>query len=240
MANSKRKKNEQPQLIDPATLAWWTITIRTASGWSQETLAELSKLSVRTIQRVEDEQPSSIDTRRALALGLGYDNVDFFQDPEHIQKLYELRSDMVNTYQEGIKKLHPDTDFIDAVEAKSGKDLADFAECINAWSSDFDDDAPDEAERLFCLLADYLQDYGDADDLYSQTARLDVHAELGEILADLNQEGYGFYYATRRMQMTGDNWEDKTPLKFTLGYMRLLPKGIAPAKFAVPKKGSFR
>lgn len=36
--------------------------------WSQDTLSALSKLSIRTIQRVENGEPSNGDTRRALAL----------------------------------------------------------------------------------------------------------------------------------------------------------------------------
>ena len=41
--------------------------VRTYHGWTQEVLADQSGLQTRTIQRVEKGQPSSIDTRRALA-----------------------------------------------------------------------------------------------------------------------------------------------------------------------------
>ncbi|RFB79111.1 helix-turn-helix domain-containing protein [Methylovirgula sp. 4M-Z18] len=54
---------------------------REANGWSQETLAEISRLNVRTIQRVEDGQPSSVDTRRALASAFGFSDIDFFSKP---------------------------------------------------------------------------------------------------------------------------------------------------------------
>ena len=47
-------------------------------GWSQETLAELSGLTVRTIQRVEAGQTSSLDTRRALARGFEIPDTDVF------------------------------------------------------------------------------------------------------------------------------------------------------------------
>jgi transcriptional regulator with XRE-family HTH domain len=41
--------------------------LRLQRGWSQEQLAELTGLSVRTIQRVERGYPPSLETRNALA-----------------------------------------------------------------------------------------------------------------------------------------------------------------------------
>jgi transcriptional regulator with XRE-family HTH domain len=40
--------------------------LRLQRGWSQEQLAEISGLSVRTIQRVERGQPASLETLKAL------------------------------------------------------------------------------------------------------------------------------------------------------------------------------
>ncbi len=40
--------------------------LRLQRGWSQEQLAELSGLSVRTIQRIERGQPASVETLKAL------------------------------------------------------------------------------------------------------------------------------------------------------------------------------
>lgn len=41
--------------------------LRLQRGWSQEQLAEVSGLSVRTIQRLEGGQPGSLETLKALA-----------------------------------------------------------------------------------------------------------------------------------------------------------------------------
>jgi transcriptional regulator with XRE-family HTH domain len=89
MTYDKGKKNAPLQAFDPQTLGWWAHSIRVASGWSQETVAELSGLSVRTIQRVEAGHPSSVDTRRAL----NYDDLDFstsLKTPLKLNK-YDLR-----------------------------------------------------------------------------------------------------------------------------------------------------
>ncbi len=40
--------------------------LRLQRGWSQEQLAELSGLSVRTIQRLERGQPASVESLKAL------------------------------------------------------------------------------------------------------------------------------------------------------------------------------
>lgn len=45
--------------------------LRTKANWSQEDLAAASGLSLRTIQRVENDGTSSLDTRRALAAAFG-------------------------------------------------------------------------------------------------------------------------------------------------------------------------
>ncbi|MDQ2764416.1 MAG: hypothetical protein M3Y22_13350 [Pseudomonadota bacterium] len=47
----------------------------------KETLEELSGLTVRTIQRVEAGQPSSIDTRRVIGRAFGCEDLDFFTRP---------------------------------------------------------------------------------------------------------------------------------------------------------------
>lgn len=41
--------------------------LRLQRGWSQEQLAELAGLNVRTIQRIERGKPASLETRAALA-----------------------------------------------------------------------------------------------------------------------------------------------------------------------------
>ncbi|MEL7468193.1 MAG: helix-turn-helix domain-containing protein [Pseudomonadota bacterium] len=47
--------------------------LRLDRAWSQETLAEISGLSVRTIQRAERGERASLETRNALAAALEVD-----------------------------------------------------------------------------------------------------------------------------------------------------------------------
>jgi len=55
--------------------------LRLQRGWSQEQLAELSGLSVRTIQRIERGQPASIETLKSLGAAFQIDFSDL-KEPE--------------------------------------------------------------------------------------------------------------------------------------------------------------
>jgi transcriptional regulator with XRE-family HTH domain len=68
---------------------------RETMQWSQETLAELSGLTVRTIQRVEAGQPSSLDTRRAVARGFQVPDIDVFNKPNPFPTPEELKQQKV-------------------------------------------------------------------------------------------------------------------------------------------------
>ena len=48
-------------------------TLRTGKGWTQEQLAEMCSLSVRTIQRIEKTGVASLETSNALAAVLEVD-----------------------------------------------------------------------------------------------------------------------------------------------------------------------
>lgn len=57
---------EQLMKIDPATLK----NLRDARAWSQEHLASVAGLSVRTVQRIEADGSASAESRLALAAAL--------------------------------------------------------------------------------------------------------------------------------------------------------------------------
>lgn len=68
-------------LPTPAELAKFVKTMRDMNKWSQATLAEIARVTERTIQRVENGEPSSLDTRRALARAFGFEDLDAFDKP---------------------------------------------------------------------------------------------------------------------------------------------------------------
>jgi transcriptional regulator with XRE-family HTH domain len=91
MMDAEMKEAETRQFT-PKELASFVIVFRKANGWTQETLADISGLNVRTIQRIECAAPSSIDACRALARAFNLNDIDLFNKPhtfrseEQIQK----------------------------------------------------------------------------------------------------------------------------------------------------------
>jgi DNA-binding XRE family transcriptional regulator len=65
----------------PADLAKFIKNMREMNKWSQATLAEIARLNERTVQRVENGEPSSLDTRRSLARAFSLDYLDIFERP---------------------------------------------------------------------------------------------------------------------------------------------------------------
>ncbi len=84
-----RDGDGQPRPLTPTEIATFVRARREANGWSQDTLASLAGVNIRTIQRVEDGQPSSLDTRRALARAFQFPDIDFFSKampvPDEVQ-----------------------------------------------------------------------------------------------------------------------------------------------------------
>ncbi|VEB95901.1 anaerobic benzoate catabolism transcriptional regulator [Cedecea lapagei] len=56
--------------------------LRLSRAWSQEQLAELSSLSVRTIQRIENGGQASLETMSAIAAAFDLNVTDLYDDNE--------------------------------------------------------------------------------------------------------------------------------------------------------------
>ena len=84
--------SQPPRTLTPAELAAVVKMFRESKKWSQEQLAEIARLSTRTIQRVENGQPSDLDTRRALGRAFGFEDIDFLNKPLSIPTPEELEA----------------------------------------------------------------------------------------------------------------------------------------------------
>jgi transcriptional regulator with XRE-family HTH domain len=61
-------------------------TLRREKSWSQEELATVANVSLRTIQRIEKTGRCSLESKKALASAFGIDATDFDIDYEALEK----------------------------------------------------------------------------------------------------------------------------------------------------------
>src|SRR5262249_52531631 len=81
----------------PTELADFIKWIRETNKWTQATLAEIAGVTERTIQRVENAEPSSLDTRRALARAFGSKDLDIFEKPWPRPDPEKLKAEMAES-----------------------------------------------------------------------------------------------------------------------------------------------
>lgn len=222
--------------IDPRLLAAWTRTLRDALHWSQEALAASSGLTVRTIQRIEVGEPVNLTTRRCLARALGYEDQDIFEKPQFAKDVAAVFDAAMQCKNEEILRQHPDCIPIDVREIKTGKELAELVEGSTGFVFSSDDDLGNEVDRATAALFDYLRDYGDIYADVSLTNRLDFVNEIGDMLKGPKEGEVVIYAGIRHANMVGQNWEDKTPLRMSIVYVKVTKAGNNIGKILVPKR----
>jgi len=172
-------------------LAFYVVQYRNQRGWTQEILAELTKLNVRTIQRIEKGEGASSVARRALAVAFELEDIDVFNRPfQHPDEaaLREQYERMTETVTLTLKKV---TD---------GKQLREMSESAQRCLFNAIEDLSEESECCFAELQDYLQDYSLIYEEYTAVQKLTVNAELQEMLVRLAREGVSLGIAVGRIK----------------------------------------
>lgn len=207
--------------------------LRDAHGWTQETLAEISGLTTRTIQRVETGDSASAETRRALARAFQLEDIDTFNKPYEFKSEEDLKKET-----EDFKRTYLT---LDVSIADKGAQLAVLAETCGIWSFNQQGgiEINDEADEAAAELFDYLQEYGDCADLYSHSQKRGVHDDLGALIDRLTVAGYSVCFARRDTKLTNESWQDKRPWEVSIGYVFLALAGKEPKTVAVPKAVKF-
>lgn len=210
---------------------------RTAFGWTQETLAELSGLQTRTIQRVEQGQPTSTDTRQAVARAFKFDDLNLFNTPTYIPTAAEMQA--------AVQKVMDEFDrehlLLDA-RTVNGRQLMILmrerphpsAVCANSAA-----ELPRAAQDAFAAVVDLVHDGMDCLGGASQSEILDYGDTLDESIAGLRVAGYCLCVAFRDVNITKDIWNNKTPLPYSIVYLLAAPKDRPPKKVNVECKVSF-
>lgn len=220
----------EPRKFTPMELAAVIKLMRTERGWSQEVLADICRIEVRTIQRLESGEKVGEGTLRAVARALGYQDIDFFNKAHSIPTEDDLEASK--------KTFHSQNLLLDAVVATSGRDLGvAFAQCTLDASSPGVELSPPAAEE-FARLIDYLRDFRDIAPDIGEVEKLGYYDEIGQILARLHTAGVDVCYARRDTKLTSAQWVDKAPWPVSIMYCSAFTRGKVPGKMAVPKQVS--
>ena len=225
-------ESTQTRLLTPAELAVCIKMFREMRQWSQEQLADISGLNVRTIQRVEQGLSASLDTRRALASAFEFEDIDALDKPFTIPSEEELKAAKEKFDREHVT--------LTAIPLTTGKQLAKLAEACTMDLSEPAFDLTREADETFAVLVDYFRDYRDCADAYSETQKFEVYDEMQSHIDALRTLGVSLRYAERKMQMKWGSGPDSKPMPVNVLYVVGFPLGKEPEQFATPKSGGIR
>lgn len=221
---SVTETSPQSRLLTPEELAFCVRAFREARHWSQEQLAEIAHLNVRTIQRVENGEAASFDTRRALAGAFDFKDIDALNKPFHIPTSEDLK-----VAQEKFDREHVT---LTALQLTTGRQLARLAESCSMDLSEPAFELSREAAEEFAALVDYFRDYRDCAEAYSETQKLEIYDDLQAHIDALKAQGVSLRYAERKLQMNwGSGQPEAKPVRVTALYLMAFPLGKEPEQF---------
>ncbi len=223
---------QQSRLLTPTELAACIKLFREMRQWSQEQLSAISGLNVRTIQRVEQGQVASLDTRRALARAFELEDIDALNKPFVIPSEEDAKAAKEKFDQEHVT--------LTATPLTTGKQLAKLAETCSMDLSEPAFELPREADETFAMLVDYLREYRDCADAYNETQKFEIYDELQSHIDALKVLGVSLRYATRKIQVKWGTGADVKPMLATVLYIVGFPLGKEPEQFATSKSASIR
>jgi hypothetical protein len=94
-----------------------------------------------------------------------------------------------------------------------------------------------DAEAEFAALMDYMRDFRDCADLYSESQKLDVYADLQDHIDALAQQQVALSYSVRKVAL---RWNHAVAAeessRASILYVLAYPAGKEPKEVAVPRK----
>lgn len=215
-----------PRLLTAAEIGACMRQFRELRHWSQEQLAEISGLNVRTIQRVEQGDSASFDTRRALARAFDFDDIDMLNKPFSLPTAEELQATQAAFERDHIT--------LAVAPLTSGRELAGL---ITTHDMDLSEPAIElsrEAAEEFAALIDYYRDYRDCCELHSETQKLDAYDDLQRHIDALRTLGTSLCHGTRRVRIatavaSGEPWTA------AVLYVVAFRLGHEPTQIATPR-----
>lgn len=222
----------QARLLTLVELAALIKLFREMRQWSQEQLAAISGLNVRTIQRVEQGEPASLDTRRAVAQAFNFEDIDALSKPYTIPTVEEIKAAKETFERENVT--------LTATPLTTGKQLAKLAESSTMDLSEPAFELTREQDEAFAALIDYFRDYRDCADLYTEAQKFEIYDEIQSCIDTLRTLGVSLCSAVRKIQVKWGAESDSKPMPATALYIVAFPLGKEPAQFATPRSAGIK
>lgn len=219
----------QPSLLTQAEVAAIVRSMRGQMAWSQETLAEFAGLTVATVQRLEAEQFSSVETKRAVAGAFGW-SLAFFDTPRAIPSAEEM----------AVQKaaFHLEYFILDAFPIDSCGIVTRLTDAVGAAAMMPCSlaELPRTAQDAFAVVADYV--HNSLNDICEASAAQAAYYvdELSALTLPLLEAGYRLQAAIRQTMVSNPAWSDPTPMPLTLLYMIAVPDGHLMTHCAVRRR----
>jgi len=215
-----------PRLLTPAEVGACIRQFRELRHWSQEQLAEISGLNVRTVQRVEQGDSASFDTRRALARAFDLDDIDALNKPFSLPTADELEAAQAQFERDHIT--------LAVAPLTTGRQLACLITSCEMDLSEPAFELPREAVAEFAALIDYYREYRDCHDLYLETDKLEIYDELQQHIDALRALGVSLCHGQRTVAV---KMGSDSPVNATVLYVIAFRLGHQPTQIAIPKTG---
>jgi transcriptional regulator with XRE-family HTH domain len=217
----------ETRLLTPAELAAFVKAKRDEHKWTQAVLAELAGVTERTIQRVENGEPSTFDTRRAIAKAFECHDLDIFNKPHPVPSPEKLKSYWA--------ELDKTTLIIPITRIRDARTLRTMSEGCHCSAAEELGELSAEARRAFAETVDCLRDYNDVRDAYSMTQRLDLDGDIDTLLKRIGEAGATVGAGLRRGKFRSDA-PGSEPMDLTTIYFLLAPNDALPNTVMVPKR----
>lgn len=202
--------------------------LREQKQWTQATLAELSGLTDRTVQRVEKGESAGRDARCAIARGFGFDDIEVFNKPFPVLNEEKYKKHLAN--------LESSTVVVDIVHAQTAHVARTMIEGAESSANDYIGETSPVAREAFAALVDNLRDYNDIRDCYGESQRLEFDASLQEFLDQVEKQGCAVGVGKRHaMVQFANDPPGSRAMSWTNIFFILAPEDQLPTKIRVPK-----
>lgn len=217
-----------PRPLANDELAMLIRLLRTQRQWSQEQLAGISGVNVRTVQRAERGESANLHTRRALAQAFELSNIDALNTPMQVPTAEEIEAKQ--------KAFERDYRTLTATKVVSARALGGLARDCHADHSWMAFEPSPIVETAFAALLDYLRDFRDCADDVPEVDKIGMYADIQRYLDELAAHGTTVLAATDDPLVQFGGALGSDPVRVRILYLGLFPTKATPDSFAVPRK----